>query len=466
MEPTSIMDFVPRYKSYERERDTTQDFIKDLMIYAERLENTLQSENNRFTQQIRDLNLDVEDALKSRRQLQHQLQQAQQRVGYVSPDKTFSKNQCAYVFVVIDGDHLIFRDHFIREGVEGGRRAANELRKAVIDQTCYLSQVEIVVKIVANVANLNKNLRLSGSVYNDVDLPEFITGFNQGKASFDFVDIGYGKERAESKIKETVKFHLQNSSCKQVLMGVSHDPNYAAFIDEYSSDKEDFKRISIIEGSSTAREIAATGANIFNFKAVFRSQKLMPMPQRTMSTHSVQSGSSRSTGVSTNGTPSFSYATAIQKPASPPPVINLPIKLKPLASKTPNITKKQTPPPAWNPGPRGLDTPIPLTQVALDTIKKRKDTNKLCNNHFLRGPCSKGDECCFVHDYRPNKDEKNAIAFLARLNPCTNGQDCDVDNCIYGHHCPSVVNGICTHPFCKFRPEEHPPGTKLRAAKA
>jgi hypothetical protein len=39
-----------------------------------------------------------------------------------------------------------------------------------------------------------------------------------------------------------------------------------------------------------------------------------------------------------------------------------------------------------------------------------------------------------VHDYNPNKDEKNAIAFLARLNPCTNGQDCDVDNCIYGHH--------------------------------
>ncbi|KAI1262267.1 C-x8-C-x5-C-x3-H type zinc finger protein-like protein [Xylariaceae sp. FL1019] len=465
MEPTSVMDFVPRYKAREREAVATSDFIKDLMIYAERLETTRRNENNQFTQQIRDLNLDVEDALKSYRQVQLQLQHVQQGAGYVSFDQSSTKDQFAYVLVVIDGNHLIFRDHLIREGVEGGRRAAHELRKAVAFQTSFLGQAEIVIKIVANLANLNKVLRASSLVYNDVDLPEFVTGFNQVKASFDFVDIGYGKDRAESKIKETVKFHAQNSSCKYVIMGgVSHDPNYAAFITENIGDKEDFKRISVIEGSSTVRDIASTGVNLLNFKEVFRSQKLIP--QRMMSMDSVQSGSSRSPVVSAPGTPIFSYATAIQKPASPPPVINLPIKLKPLAPKTPNIPKKQTPPPAWNPGPRGLDVPIPLTQSALDTIKKRKDNNKLCNNHFLRGPCAKGEDCCFVHDYRPNKEEKNAIAFLARQNPCTNGQDCDVVNCIYGHHCPSVVNGICTHPFCKFRPEEHPPGTKLRVAKA
>ena len=32
-----------------------------------------------------------------------------------------------------------------------------------------------------------------------------------------------------------------------------------------------------------------------------------------------------------------------------------------------------------------------------------------------------------------------AIAFLTRLNPCTSGQDCDLEFCIYGHHCPSVT---------------------------
>lgn len=83
---------------------------------------------------------------------------------------------------------------------------------------------------------------------------------------------------------------------------------------------------------------------------------------------------------------------------------------------------------------RGLDPPLEVNQSALDNIKKRKDHNKLCNNHYLRGPCAKGDACCFEHKYRPNEMEKTAIAFLARLNPCTSGQDCEVDDCIYGHH--------------------------------
>jgi hypothetical protein len=36
----------------------------------------------------------------------------------------------------------------------------------------------------------------------DIDqLKNFMVGFTQGKASFDSVDVGHGKERADSKIK-------------------------------------------------------------------------------------------------------------------------------------------------------------------------------------------------------------------------------------------------------------------------
>ncbi len=102
---------------------------------------------------------------------------------------------------------------------------------------------------------------------------------------------------------------------------------------------------------------------------------------------------------------------------------------------TPAPIPASTPKPTtWNPGRRGLDPPIQVSQTALDSIKRRKDSNKLCNNHYLRGPCAKGDSCCFEHKYKPTKDEINAIAFLTRLNPCANGQDCDVEDCIYGHH--------------------------------
>jgi hypothetical protein len=45
-----------------------------------------------------------------------------------------------------------------------------------------------------------------GSLDSYDDFRDFTLGFTQGKASFDFIDVGHGKERADSKIKGL--FHL------------------------------------------------------------------------------------------------------------------------------------------------------------------------------------------------------------------------------------------------------------------
>ncbi|KAI3320608.1 C-x8-C-x5-C-x3-H type zinc finger protein-like protein [Xylariaceae sp. AK1471] len=462
---TSIMDFVQRYRDYEQHRDATHEMIKDLMIYAEHIESTMREENSRLIQQLRELTMDLDDATKSRRQLQHRLQDVEERMGFVSLDNDKLKNRNPYVLVLIDGDGLIFRQHLIKQGTEGGRRAAIELHKAIATEPLvYANGAQIFVKVVANLGGLNRALKRDGSVDTENELQDFVMGFNEA-SFFDFVDVGAYKERAIAKLKETAIFHIQNPNCKRVIMGISHDPTYGPILDEIiRGDANKQERINVLEGYPTVRAVASIGVNIIRFQDIFRSDKLTD--RRTVSSHSVQSVQSVSSiSTSISERPGISYATVTQK-ASPPPQITLPIPLAPKTTNAALRVVKQPPKPTWNPGPRGLDTPIPLNQTALETIKKRKDNNKLCNNHFLRGPCAKGDECCFVHDYTPNKDEKNAIAFLARLNPCTNGQECDVDNCIYGHHCPSVVNGICTHPFCKFRPDEHPPGTKLRNTKA
>lgn len=44
-------------------------------------------------------------------------------------------------------------------------------------------------------------MKRDGSIENESELKEFTLGFSQAKASFDFVDVGFGKERADSKIK-------------------------------------------------------------------------------------------------------------------------------------------------------------------------------------------------------------------------------------------------------------------------
>jgi hypothetical protein len=65
-----------------------------------------------------------------------------------------------------------------------------------------------VAKVVANLSGLARAMRRSGSLDSDGDLKDFTLGFTQAKASFDFVDVGYGKERADSKIRGSHPYSL------------------------------------------------------------------------------------------------------------------------------------------------------------------------------------------------------------------------------------------------------------------
>ncbi|KAK0705357.1 hypothetical protein B0H67DRAFT_382037 [Lasiosphaeris hirsuta] len=499
----AVLDgFVQRFQALQEHRASSEQLIQDILMYSKTIETGLLTENQHLIGKLRDAELDLADATKSRREFQQLLQQSESSITQLLQEIKFLKNHNPYVLVLIDGDGLLFNQDFIRQGIEGGKRAAYALRTAVLNQCGeHAAGIEVIAKIYANLSGLGRAMRRDGSLESESDFKDFSLGFTQGKATFDFVDVGYGKERADNKIKETTKWHLGNPNCRQILLGISHDAGYAPFLDELFQNDPIKHSITIIEGFPTVRELVATGVRILNLDdSLFRSDKLVdrtipcpssPAPNagvigsaRVLSTAtvtSVTSTASLTNGLSVAPVPianpptpatsvpspapapatTASYARAIGN-ASPPPQITLPLQPRPVSTPTRSTPAKPAP---WNPGPRGLDPPLQVSQTALDSIKKRKDSNKLCNNHYLRGPCSKGDACCFEHKYKPTKDEINAIAFLTRLNPCENGQECDVENCIYGHHCPSVQNGFCTHPYCKFQQEDHPPGTKFKGSR-
>ena len=75
--------------------------------------------------------------------------------------------------------------------------------KDTILQNCsgLPDEIEVIAKVCANVGGLAQAMRRDGSLENPDDLRQFTLGFTQGKASFDFIDVGHGKERADSKIK-------------------------------------------------------------------------------------------------------------------------------------------------------------------------------------------------------------------------------------------------------------------------
>ncbi|KAL2256218.1 hypothetical protein VTK26DRAFT_2010 [Humicola hyalothermophila] len=473
-----IAEFVHRYQGLSAHRDSLESLIKDLIVYSESVESTLRAENDTLMTRLRDAELDLVDATRSRRELQQRLQELDAQRETIIQDNHYLKNTNPYVIVLIDGDCLLFKEEFVRQGIEGGKKAAYALRAAILEQCgAHAKGVEVIAKIYANLAGLCKAMRRDGCLTNESDLKDFTLGFTQAKASFDFVDVGYGKERADNKIRETTKWHLRNSNCKQVILGISHDAGYAPFIDELFQDSQLRIRVTVLEGIPTVRELTSTGVNILNLNdGLFRSEKLVDRGTpdagvqsvsyevKAMTT-SVTSASTSTPATSADSTPApavpATYARAI-KTATPPPRVILPLQLKPATALAHPPQPKPAP---WNPGPRGLDPPLKVSQAALDSLKKRRDHNKLCNNHYLRGPCSKGNACMFEHRYKPSRDELAAIAFLTRLNPCSNGQNCEVEDCIYGHHCPSVRDGVCAHPFCKFGKEDHPPGTKIKALK-
>lgn len=138
-----------------------------------------------------------------------------------------------------------------------------------------------------------------------------------------------------------------------------------------------------------------------------------------------------------------SWAGVAVTPSRPSPVPAAIIS--PPASRNGGVSIKKPAVPQWKPEPRGLDSPITHFNVdVLEKVKRRPKDNKLCNNHYLRGPCAKiHDGCMFEHKYKPTAEELAAISYLARLNPCANLQDCESESCIYGHHCPSTTVSHC-----------------------
>lgn len=268
-----------------------------------------------------------------------------------------------------------------------------------------------------------------------------------------------------------------------------------------SSDENIQPRVVLLESIPAHKSIAALSVKTIRADSeLFRSQKLVDLPPppataaaavakgipaaKSKPVTSPPPAPQRAASPEANGNGTGSWATVTSSNTPPPPPPQMTLPLAAFNTKQQNRAKQQhaqatqaaiektgdkngvyqlVPPeqPDWNPGDRGLDESIMVNVQVYEGVKKRKESDKLCNNHFLRGPCAKGESCFFVHDYKPTPDELKAIAVLARQNPCTMGQYCENEDCIYGHHCPSVRDGVCIHPFCRFEEEQHPPGTKM-----
>lgn len=107
--------------------------------------------------------------------------------------------------VLIDGDGAKFADEYLRDPISGAERAAIRLKQAVReslrDTGADLEDIPILVRVYANLNDLSKSLRLSRIIEFDEDMRLFAERFTNSRAEFDFVNVGKGKENADSKIR-------------------------------------------------------------------------------------------------------------------------------------------------------------------------------------------------------------------------------------------------------------------------
>ncbi|KAI1805698.1 hypothetical protein F4811DRAFT_569896 [Daldinia bambusicola] len=445
LRPDKLKAFVVRYHESSQHHANDERLIRDLIRYGDNVESHFHREVNILEKRLKDLELDLSSSERIRRDTQAKLKDLETKLGH-APDHN------PYIVVLIDGNGLIFKDTFIKQGVEGGKKAADELIKAINERLnlAETTSLTVFVTIYANVVGLGKAMTLDACLSDSNTLHDFVIGFNQANVYSTFVDVGFGKELVDARILDSLRFHLRNFNCKKAVLGISHDASYAPILAKIVTD-DTKERINILEGTLTVSGLVALGLHIFNIPRLFRYEKLSVKPQDI----------TRQIPPIPSNTPS--WASVVRTPASPPPKITLPIPLKPAATPWRASQQSQVP---WNPGPRGLDPAIQPDPVVVERLRRRKGTDRLCNNHFLRGTCTKGKECNFTHDYNPTSEEKKVIELFARSNRCDLGQNCTASDCIYGHHCPCVASGVCVHPHCKFRLDEHPPGTIFRGPRS
>lgn len=181
--------------------------------------------------------------------------------------------------MIIDGDGAKFKDELFRNGDHGGGYAAQELKKQIRAhlQAKYsdvsIDNWNIIVHFYANMDGLAKTLASRHILPDCSDLQKFASGFGRANSLFSFVDVGYGKDKADHKCREMLKVMLHISSCRHVYFGPCRDNGYLTLLEEYKHDPVRDK-LSLFSAEPAEPGFLDLGFEMISFPSVFRSDPL------------------------------------------------------------------------------------------------------------------------------------------------------------------------------------------------
>ncbi|KAF7306952.1 Protein transport protein [Mycena indigotica] len=306
---------------------------------------------------------------------------------------------------LIDGDGNIFSEELLTQGHNGGRQAAMRLKQGITDYARgvdpQFSRATVWLTVFCNLTGLTETLTSQNQLCTREQFAAFVSGFNQSAPLFSMVDVGQGKEAADTKIKEYLRIFSPFAQAPLVFFGGSHDNGYTAAVASLENEGL-LHKLVVLRGykDDIARELKKFQLQELNIDGVFMEHKIPTyiFPRKPL----------------TVVPPTASlpeYTSPYPRPASPrkgPPM-------------TPTATESKT--------PRYLIPGIPL----------HKQSPTPCTFYYL-AQCRQGTRCTFGHDYILTPDNLAELRDYAKKAPCpvlNRNQMCQAgDTCLFGHVCP------------------------------
>lgn len=107
----------------------------------------------------------------------------------------------------------------------------------------------IFVKIWANLGGLTSALHKNDSITARIQMSEFAEHFSRSRVEFDFVNVGQGKENAESKVRRMFSSYYNNVQCGSVIFAGCHDTGYIHDLQEKQGLKRQSSESSFLRPS-------------------------------------------------------------------------------------------------------------------------------------------------------------------------------------------------------------------------
>ncbi|KAI1304010.1 hypothetical protein F5Y03DRAFT_384916 [Xylaria venustula] len=251
-EPSGISGSALAQLNIYRQLDNERDNLMQFMIQQ------IESDAKR----ISELELDLQDQKRSRADYQAKSMSLENKI------QRFKNGN--FVVVLIDGDGAKFRDEFLRDHEQGAVKAAWRLKEAVKEAN-FGDDMPILVRVYANINDLARSLRISGVVDYDDSLRVFAEQFTNTYADCDFINVGKGKENADSKLRRLLDHYHNNAQCLKIFIACCHDNGYLHDLRQYAGSAE---KINLIETTPAEPGFRSLGFPILRFDSVFRSEPL------------------------------------------------------------------------------------------------------------------------------------------------------------------------------------------------